>query len=147
MRQKVFTNITVRLPIVVLLALLVATVVCGIYYFTGAPTTKATALFGGLVSGLIMTIIQFSFGWADYRATSAVQALGIKNILLHRDEREFYQRLIERASNKIDVMGVTASRFMDDFADEQSGRPEAMVLLGALSRRVEVRILVPEPKY
>lgn len=44
-------------------------------------------------------------------------------------------------------MGVTASRFMDHFADEESGRTETRVLLDALARKVKVRILVPESDY
>ena len=44
-------------------------------------------------------------------------------------------------------MGVTASRFMDHFADKQSDRTETRVLLDALARQVKVRILVPKSEY
>lgn len=145
--KKIFSTINVRLPIFVLAGLILATGICGYYYYKGASATKSTALFGGFVTGLILVTIQFLFNWAEYKSISKMQAWGIKDMLLHRDDREFYQRLIKQASRRIDVMGVTASRFIAHFADQQGNRPETKVLLEALSRGVQVRILVPAEGY
>ena len=67
---------------------------------------------------------------------------------MHRDDRGFYQNLIKNSSRRVDVLGVTAQRFMEHFADSsQDSRREARVLLEALSRGVKVRILVPNKKF
>ena len=145
--KRIFTSVSVRLPVIVIAVLLVVAAVLGYYYNKGDANTKATALFGSLLSGLIVAVIQFAFGWADYRATEAVRSLGIMDVIQSRDERDFYRDLIEQSKTKIDVMGVTASRLMEDFASDNSGRPETNVLISALSRGVRVRILVPKDTH
>ncbi len=145
--KKIFSWISVQLPVVVLFLLILATSIVGYFYYKGPSTTKLTALLGGFVTGLTLAIIQFVLNWAEYRATSKVQSLGVKDILLHRDDRSLYQKLIEGADDKIYVMGVTAIRFMEHFADSSSDRKETKVLLEALGRETQVRILVPKPKF
>ena len=45
-------------------------------------------------------------------------------------------------------MGVTASRFFNDFADTDTAAPdEAKVLLYAMDKGVKVRLLIPSDKY
>ncbi len=146
-KKKIFSLINVRLPLIVLLLLALATGISGYYYIQGEANTKATAFFGGLLTGLILVIIQFLFGYAEYAAMARIQRLGVKDILITRDNKDFYRKLINRAEKRIDVMGVTAVRFMEDFADSTSGRPETTALLQALSRGSEVRILVPNREY
>lgn len=141
------TTFTIRLYYVILVVLLLSTSTVGYFYYTGESNTKTTALFGGLIAGLIVAIIQFLFSWNEYKSFEKIKALGIKTILPHREDRLFYENQIRSSKKRIDVMGVTASRFMDHFADEQSNRPETRVLLDALSRKVKVRILVPKAKY
>jgi hypothetical protein len=145
--KKIFSQVNVRLPIVVLVLLVVATIIAGTYYYKGEANSKATALFGSLLTGLILVILQFLFSYAEYKALSRIQELGVKDILVHRDDKDFYRQLINKARKRIDVMGVTAARFMEDFADLSSGHSETTELLQALSRGAEVRILVPDPKY
>lgn len=147
--RKIFSpiNVQIKLPIIVLIGLFLAAGLFGYLYYKGPSTTKSTALFGGFVTGLTLAIIQFLFGWAEYRATFKVQALGVKNILLHREDRAFYQELIENANEKIYVMGVTACRFMEHFADPSSDRADTKVLLEALARGTKVRILVPRSEF
>lgn len=146
--MKIFsTIISIRLSKIILVVLLIATITIGYFYYTGGPNTKLTALLGGLVTGLIVAIIQFLFSWNEHQSIEKIKALGIKDILLHREDRSFYENLIKTSKSRIDVMGVTASRFMDHFADEQSGRAETRVLLDALARKVKIRILVPKSEY
>lgn len=143
MNRRIFSKINVGLPVFVLTGLVVATGVTGYFYYRGNENTKATALLGGLVAGLLLVILQFLFSWTEYVALSKVTSLGIKDILVHRDDREFYKAIIAKSSSRIWIMGVTANRFMEHFADSDSDRQDTKVLLEALSRGVEVRILIP----
>ncbi len=146
--MKIFSIvISIYLSKIILVLLLIATITLGWFYYTGEANSKHTLLFGGLVAGLIVAIIQFLFSWNEHHSIERINALGIKDILLHREDRSFYKNLISASKVRISIMGVTASRFMDHFADKQSDRPETRVLLDALSRRVKVRILVPERKF
>ena len=146
--MKIFsTVISIYLSKIILVLLFIATITLGCFYYAGEADSKHTLLFGGLVAGLIVAIIQFLFSWNEHHSIEKINALGIKDILLHREDRLFYENLISASEEHISVMGVTASRFMDHFTDEQSDRPETRVLLDALSRQVKVRILVPERKF
>jgi hypothetical protein len=146
-QKKIFSNIYVRLHIPVLILLIIATVISGYYYYQGEANNKSTALLGSFLTGLILVILQFLFSYAEYSAMSRIQRLGVKDVLVHRDDKDFYRKLIEKAKERIDVMGVTAARFMEDFADPDSGHPETTALLQALTRRTKVRILVPDPRF
>ena len=101
----------------------------------------------GILTGLLVVIIQFLLSWNEYRYIENFKRLGIKEIRKDRDKREFYENLIKNSHKCIDVMGVTASRFMEHFADAESGRPETRVLLDAMNRKIKVRILVPKSEF
>ncbi|MEX2568137.1 MAG: hypothetical protein WD431_19470 [Cyclobacteriaceae bacterium] len=46
------------------------------------------------------------------------------------------------------MMGVTGSRFMEHFAnDDKNAPPNSKVLLEAMSKGVQVRILIPKPEF
>lgn len=142
--NNIYSQILIRIPVIVLITLAIIASICGYYYYKGELDAKNSALLGGLLSGLILVIIQFLLNWYEYSTLSKFQSLRIKNILLHRDDRNFYQKLIEHSQNRIDVLGVTAARFMEHFADSSpDSRPESRVLLEALARGVKIRILVP----
>jgi hypothetical protein len=135
----------IGMAVFMLIVLIVLTAILSIFYFSSSGT-KLNALLGGVVAGLVIAIIQFIFSWEEHRSLKKFKDLKIKRVLLHRDDREFYQKRIETSKKRIDVMGVTASRFMDDFARD-TDRSETKVLLNALNRKVKVRILVPDPQY
>jgi hypothetical protein len=63
-------------------------------------------------------------------------------MLLTRDDDRYYGKYIESASKTILVMGVTANRFLQDFADENSPHERKKVLLAALDRKVGVKLLI-----
>lgn len=101
----------------------------------------------GLVPGLTVALMQFLLSWAEFAQISKLRAMNIKGVLSSRDEADFYGELISKASETIDVEGVTASRLVQDFADENSHRDEKKVLIAALARGVKVRILVAESAH
>lgn len=102
----------------------------------------------GLVPGLVVALVQFLLSWAEFRQVDKFNKMKIKGVLSSRDEEAYYRKLLEAAETCIDVLGVTASRFANDFADDTAGaRPEKKVLIAALERAVHVRILLPERAY
>ncbi|MCA3187216.1 MULTISPECIES: hypothetical protein [Cupriavidus] len=99
----------------------------------------------GMASGLVVTLAQFCLSWADARAIDRFRRMGVENVLSNRDEEAYYGRLIQSARANIDVLGSTATRLMQDFADAGSPKPEKQSLIEALKRGVAVRILVAAP--
>lgn len=138
--KKVFS---IHLSKTILIALLITTAIFSYLYCKGELNDKETVLYGGLVTGLIVAIIQFLLTWNEHLEIENIKALGVTRILPFRDDEAYYRGLIKKANKKIDVLGVTALRFMEDFGDEERSRPEKRVLLDALDKRVKVRILVP----
>lgn len=145
-KKKVFGFVKINLPVWILFGLLIISIIVGYIFFCVDYGVKVSSILASLLVGLIIVIIQFLFSWAEYKTIAKIKTLGVKSILSNREEREFYQKLIENSNNSIKVMGVTASRFMQDFADKD-GHNNAKVLIMALSRGVEVKILVPKQKY
>jgi hypothetical protein len=72
-----------------------------------------------------------------------IKALKVKKVLLNRSDRDYYTTLIEKSQTHINIMGVTASRFLKDFADTKNTAASGKVLLTALNRNVSVKILIP----
>ncbi|WP_238912406.1 hypothetical protein [Achromobacter xylosoxidans] len=101
----------------------------------------------GVASGLVVTLAQFFLSWADARAIDRFRAMGVENVLSNRDEEAYYGKLIQSARSQVDVLGSTAARLMQDFADVGSPRPEKRALIEALKKGVEVRILVAYPSH
>jgi len=80
--------------------------------------------------------------------TKKVEDLRLIQILYNRDDRLYYQKLISESRREIRVMGVTAKRFFEHFADMTVGaRPDAQVLISAMNRGVKVKILLPSKEY
>lgn len=115
------------------------------YYFFKIEDPKISALFGGLATGLIVAVIQLFLMWSDYAENEKIKQLKIKKILTHRDDELLYRNIIMQSNEQIWVLGNTALRFLQDFADKK--REDKKALLDAFSRNVKVRLLLPDPKY
>lgn len=144
MKLNYANPVTFSLAQIVLFCFLVILAVSLYMYLDGGIDGKYAALFGGLSAGIIVAIVQFIFEWREHVAVDRVYGLGILRILPSRDDKKFYGEWIDKARESIDLMGVSASRFLDDFADMSSGRDDTRLLINALERGVKVRILLPE---
>lgn len=100
----------------------------------------------GVVSGLVVTLAQFCLSWADAKAIDRFRRMGVEDVLTTRDEEAYYGKLIQTARSQVDVLGLTATRLMEDFADDSSPKPEKRTLIKALKKGVAVRILVAAPE-
>ncbi len=131
---------------VVLIVLLICSLI--VYWRMNGPNGKWGVLIGGLASGLIVAIIQYFIAWQDFKETEKVKKLKLVEVLYNRSSRNQYEEFIKNTNRCLDVMGVTAIRFFNDFADTSKDAPNnATVLLDALNRGVKVRVLLPSDCY
>jgi hypothetical protein len=129
---------------VLLVLLLLAAFIC-FFFFINVVDQKTAAIFGGLTTGLFIAFIQLLLSWFEHNEIEGIKKLRIKKVLPHRDDEMLYRSVISKAKDEILVLGNTALRFLNDFADES--RPDKKALIDALSRKVHVRFLLPSPEY
>lgn len=134
--------------IIIIILALCTICTLGAYWFLDDLDDRWGAFLGSLAAGLIVAIIQFLIAWQDYVQTNKLKELKLIEVLYNRASRDKYADYIKNCNRNLDVMGVTAVRFFNDFADTSSGAPaNATVLLNALSRNVKVRILLPSDDF
>lgn len=147
MKEIFNRNFKFRYSTFVVIVLIAAIVFCSVYYFSQSDSSSG-AILGSLIAGLIVALIQLFISWRDFEITKKVEDLRLIEILYDRDDRSYYANLIDKSRREIRVMGVTAKRFFEHFADMTLGaRPDAQVLITALNRRVKVRLLLPSKEY
>lgn len=146
--MKIFnTTVRIRATLIIFICLILLTIFIGIWLLN-SNNTKAWAILGSLFAGIIVAIIQFIISWQDYKQTEKLKELELIEVLYNRDSRTFYEEYIKKSKREINMMGVTANRFFNDFADDSpNATSNAKVLLDALQRNVKVRILLPEIEF
>lgn len=133
---------------VIVVALIITITMLSNYYWGGAYDPKMSNIIAGIITGLLIMVFQLFMNWYEYRNIEKFKRMGVKDVMPHRDSRDFYESLIRNSKKRIWVMGVTANRMLDDFADmNATNREEAQVLLAAMSRGVKVQILLPKDQY
>jgi hypothetical protein len=123
---------------------LIIILVIAVWYFYESNIKIATLL-GGVVTGLFVGWLQLLLMATEHNEMEKIKKLGIKEILSSRDDEVFYRNIITKAKKEIRVLGNTARRFMEDFADEN--REEKRALIDALNKKVQVKFLLPKPEY
>ena len=106
---------------------------------------KLAALYAGVATGLFVAALQYLIRLNEHRDVAQFKRLAIREVLAHREGKEYYAALIRGARRQVWVLGNTANRFLEDFAHPT--REDSRVLLDALGRGVEVRILLPTSAY
>ena len=135
-----------KLILIALICLLIIAVI--IYFLINDPGTMWGAIFGSMIAGIIVAIIQYCIAWQDYNQTEKLKELKLVEVLYNRRTKEQYGEYIKSATRTLDVMGSTAVRLFRDFADTTKGAPEnSRVLLLAMDRGVKVRILLPSEEF
>lgn len=127
-------------------ALLMAMALISAWLYYKHPAGVLGPIFAGVLTGIIVALIQFIWSWIDGSSAEKLRLLGVNRVLPSRDNRGLYQDMIADAHREVIVLGVTATRFLEDFASVTSINNHSRVLLAALDRRVKVRILVATKK-
>lgn len=132
----------------IIIVLIILAVISGILCWKYDVKTICGTIMGSLCAGIIVAIIQLIIAYQDYQAMDKLKTLYLQDIMFDRDHRSLYADIIKNINKDLDVMGVTALRFFEHFADlEADAREEARVLLAALDRGVRVRILLPDKQF
>lgn len=139
--------IGVRLASIVFFTLLFLIIIFGIFYYTGNLESPSTLLFGGLLASFIAVLVQFLMNWNEHRENEKIKSLAIRKILPNRMDKEYYESLVRGASKRVDVLGVTATRFLTDFLDENSNQHNALIAALATHSHLRARILIADPAY
>ncbi|MDK2082616.1 hypothetical protein PT502_02275 [Aliarcobacter butzleri] len=156
MNNKTFdSNWKIKLPILILLILIALMIVFGILLYRNQTDVLWASIFSGVTTGLFISIIQFIISWYEHNKFESMyeqiirfKQMGIKRILPHRDNEDEYRDRIINTKKTIWIMGNTSSRFIEDFANENSRRSEKKVLFNFLSNPSnEVKILIPTKEY
>lgn len=143
--MRLFTE-TVQVHIYKIVLLLIAFSAIAfaiIFYYTDNP--KLGSIFSGIATGLIVAALQLLIQGLEHRDIENVKKLKIRKILPTRDDKELYGELLIKSKRQIHLLGNTAYRFLDDFADKN--RADRQQLLMALERNVEVKLLLPTKEY
>lgn len=119
-----------------------------VWLSSNEPNGKIASISGSLAAGLFVAIIQFIISWRDYKQTEKLSELKLIEILYRRNDSEFYAKYMKEATKEIKIMGVTATRFFNDFADNTPNADDkAKTLFSILDKGVNVKMLLPQKKY
>lgn len=116
-------------------------------YFYGSWGDKLNNLASGVAASALIAALQLMWSWYENHHFETLKQLQVRNILLTRDNALYYGKLIKDSKQNISLVGVTAKRFLEDFANEKHPDPKNRVLLDALGRGVKVRLLVADKSH
>jgi len=119
-----------------------------LFIFDVLSGPKWSSIIPGLLTGFVVALFQAGLSWYEIKKIDEFDELKIKKILPYRKDAIYYGDLISKSKSDIKVLGVTAQRFLDDFANQNVMAPEQeKVLLHALDRGVKVEILVADQEF
>jgi hypothetical protein len=130
--------------LVLVIVLIALTIIFAIWYYSlGNNDVKLVGLIGGIVSGLVVSILTFVISIRPLQQLDQFQRMGIKGLLANRHDKIYYGRVVADAEKTVCVMGASCTRFVEDFLDSES---DDKVLIDALRkhRHLRVQLLVPE---
>lgn len=132
-------------PIVLIL---ISFIIALSFWFNSSAATddKLNAILSGLITGFVALLLQLWFSWVEQNKLKKFDELKIINILATRDDPEYYRPLIKSAKRDVMVLGVTCLRFLQDFAEDETGAPNKnKILLKSLDKKkIKVKLLVAD---
>lgn len=148
--MNVFKQIsTIRFSFIVFCFLIVIIVFLLILFIFDILTgPKWSSIIPGLLTGFVIALFQAFLSWYEFIKIDEYNELKIKKILPDRKDSVYYGDLISKAKKEIKMLGVTAERFLNDFAQINQEAPDKeKLLLRALDRCVKVEILIVDKEY
>ena len=116
------------------------------FYWIDPANSKLVGLIGGVVSGLVIYLATFLTLMRPIQELDRFHRMGIKGLLANRHDQAYYRKLVARSRVRVDVMGASCGRFVQDFLDVES---DDKVLIDALFRhpQLKVRLLIPDDAH
>lgn len=140
-------KIFVPLWFILTASIIMATVLLGSYYYYMDPSdAKSLGLIGGIISGLIVYLATFITLLSPIRELDKFKRMGVKGLLANRHDLIYYRNLVAKSRDRVDVMGASCARFVQDFLDQES---DDKILIEALGKynNLKIRLLIPEDNY
>lgn len=137
-------RLSIPLRLVLSIGLGIAIILFGVcYYYLDSGEAKLLGLIGGIETGLIVYLLTFLTLLKPLRELERFRSMGIKALLANRHDQAYYKKLVSNGARRVDVMGASCSRFVQDFLDVES---DDKVLVDALSNHtyLKVRLLIPD---
>lgn len=133
-------NISLFALIIIILVIIVA--VISTFYILIDPSEyeKSSVIVGSLLTGIILLGVQMLLSKYEFDKIETLNSFGVLDVIKTRKDKNYYASYIDSSETEIDILGVTASRLLEDFASDQD--PESTNLINALKRGVKVRILL-----
>lgn len=116
------------------------------YYKIDESESKLIGFVGGIATNLIVYVVTFLTLLRPIQELDRFHRMGIKGLLTNRHDQVYYRKLIANSRLRVDVMGASCSRFVQDFLDVES---DDKVLVDALNkhRHLKVRLLIPSDAH
>ncbi|ESW95552.1 hypothetical protein X769_29065 [Mesorhizobium sp. LSJC268A00] len=140
-------KIRVPLWLILTIAITLTSIGLGYWYYRIDPSSVKTLGFvGGIVTGLIVYLATFLTLLRPIQELDGFRRMGVKALLANRHDQNYYRRLVVGSKRRVDVMGASCSRFIQDFLDTES---DDKVLVDALIKysQLKVRLLIPDEKH
>jgi hypothetical protein len=112
------------------------------YWVYDISDQKLLAVISGLLTGFVVALFQTLLSLKALQKLDKYDNFKIIEILPRKNDRQYYKSLLAKAKRKIRLQGSTAQRFLHHFANKEDSEEGADILLSALCKGVEVRILV-----
>ncbi|MGZ8955338.1 MAG: hypothetical protein ACXW0Q_11725 [Methylovulum sp.] len=114
-----------------------------LFLFDVLTGPKWESVIPGLLTGFIIAIFQAFLSWYEFKEMDEYHELKIRKILPDRKNPLYYGNLISKARKEIKIQGVTAERFLRDFANDNPNAPgNEKLLFQAFARNVKVTLLI-----
>ncbi len=140
-------KVQVPLWLIVVFVIAVATgVLVFLFYYLDPNDIRLFTLVGGVITGLIVFLLTFVTMLTPIREADKFRRMGVKGLLANRHKQEYYRKLVISSETRVDVMGASCSRFVQDFLDLES---DDKVLVDALNthNQLKVRLLIPDTQH
>lgn len=108
----------------------------GVYWKNG----YAEKIYAGLIVASIILLINSIFDFNNLRLTKIVSDSKLKGVLKDRTDDAYYAKLLKKAKSNVDIMGKTATRFLEDFGTVENDAERLIDEL--MGKGVKFRLLV-----
>lgn len=136
-KKKEITFSTILLIFYTLLIIILAF----LYFFDIIVSPKLQPLIGGGLVSAIAVFAQFIMQYKDYYNNEELKSNGVVKFLERRDDKLYYEKIINETNKNLNLLFYTGKRFSEDFCQDFEGDN---AVVKALERGVRIKLLLIE---
>jgi hypothetical protein len=143
-KEITFSQLLLLFYIIIIITL------AALYFLDIIESTKIQPLIGGGLVSAIAVFAQFIMQYKDFYNNEELKANGVVKFLERRDDKSYYEIIINETKEKLDLLFYTGKRFSEDFCQDFEGDN---AIVKALEKGVNIRVLLinksmlPEDEY